>query len=47
MGRFGFPKLGACAGMLIFTQYWFWYPYLHFLNLSFSTCALIGLNSKF
>ncbi|KAJ1954541.1 proteasome regulatory particle base subunit, partial [Linderina pennispora] len=34
----------ACAGMLLFTQFWYWFPLAHFLSLSFKPTALIGVN---
>jgi 26S proteasome regulatory subunit N2 len=41
--RIGAPKMSAIAGVALFLQYWYWYPFLHFLSLSFQTTALIGL----
>ena len=32
--------------MAVFTQYWYWYPYLHFLSLALTPTALIGLNHQ-
>ena len=40
----GFLKLGSCVGMLVFTQFWYWFPFTHFLSLSLSPTALIGVN---
>ncbi|KTW26390.1 hypothetical protein T552_02872 [Pneumocystis carinii B80] len=34
----------AIAGTAIFTQFWYWFPLTHFLSLSFTPTALIGLN---
>ncbi|KAJ2824448.1 proteasome regulatory particle base subunit, partial [Coemansia erecta] len=34
----------ACAGMLVFTQFWYWFPLAHFLALSFKPTALIAIN---
>ncbi|KAJ2724496.1 proteasome regulatory particle base subunit [Coemansia sp. Benny D115] len=34
----------ACAGMLLFTQFWYWFPLAHFLTLSFRPTALIAIN---
>ncbi|QSL66490.1 hypothetical protein MERGE_000870 [Pneumocystis wakefieldiae] len=31
-------------GTAIFTQFWYWFPLTHFLSLSFTPTALIGLN---
>jgi len=37
-------KMRGIVGMAVFTQYWFWYPYLHFLSLAMEPTCLIGLN---
>lgn len=42
----GQNKMRNIVGLMMFTQYWFWYPYLHFLSLSFEPTAIIGLNSS-
>merc|ERR1719318_1432824 len=34
------------VGMLVFTQYWHWFPLSHFLSLAFQPTAVIGLNSN-
>ncbi|KAJ2300751.1 proteasome regulatory particle base subunit, partial [Coemansia sp. RSA 2706] len=34
----------ACAGMLLFTQFWYWFPLAHFLALAFKPTALIAIN---
>merc|ERR1719508_636374 len=40
-----FTMLGV-VGMLVFTQYWYWFPLSHFLSLAFQPTAVIGLNSN-
>jgi 26S proteasome regulatory subunit N2 len=40
----GHNKMRGIVGMTLFTQYWFWYPYLHFLSLTFEPTCMIGLN---
>ncbi|CAI5943849.1 unnamed protein product [Closterium sp. NIES-64] len=41
--RSGYDRVTAVIGMALFTQYWYWFPLLHFLSLSFSATALVGL----
>jgi len=36
----------AVVGMLIFTQYWYWFPLAHFLSLAFTPSCVIGLNEN-
>ena len=40
----GHTNMPAVVGMAIFTQFWYWYPLMHFLSLSLTPTALIGLN---
>lgn len=42
----GSNNMQAIVGMAIFTQFWFWFPLAHFLSLSFTPTALIGLNKN-
>lgn len=37
-------NMAGIVGMAIFTQYWYWFPFTHFLSLSFSPTAVIGLD---
>lgn len=37
-------KITAVVGLAVFSQFWYWYPLLYFISLSFSPTALIGLN---
>jgi len=30
--------------MAVFTQYWYWFPFTHFLSLSFTPTSMIGLD---
>ncbi|EGD82965.1 proteasome 26S subunit [Salpingoeca rosetta] len=32
------------VGLLVFTQFWFWYPFTHFLSMALTPTALICLN---
>merc|ERR1712179_573346 len=36
----------AVVGMLVFTQYWSWFPLAHFLGLAFTPSCLIALNQN-
>jgi len=40
----GTLRMGGVIGMMMFLQYWYWYPLLNFLSLSLAPTALIGLN---
>merc|ERR1719225_1468803 len=44
--RTGHTSMLGVVGMLIFTQYWYWFPLTHFLSLAFQPTAVIGLNSN-
>merc|ERR1712121_478285 len=44
--RTGHTNMLGVVGMLIFTQYWYWFPLTHFLCLAFQPTAVIGLNSN-
>jgi 26S proteasome regulatory subunit N2 len=37
-------RLTAVVGLAVFSQFWYWYPLLYFLSLSFSLTAFVGLN---
>ncbi|XP_037945332.1 26S proteasome non-ATPase regulatory subunit 1 isoform X2 [Teleopsis dalmanni] len=43
--RTGHTNLQAVVGMLVFTQYWYWFPLAHALSLAFTPTCVIGLNS--
>jgi len=43
--RTGHNNMQAVVGMLVFTQYWFWYPLAHFLSLAFTPTCMVGLNA--
>ncbi|KAG6078844.1 hypothetical protein E4U30_000946 [Claviceps sp. LM220 group G6] len=38
-------NMAGIVGMAVFTQYWYWFPFTHFLSLSFSPTAIIGLDN--
>lgn len=37
-------NMAGVVGMAVFTQYWYWFPLTHFLSLSFTPTAVIGLD---
>lgn len=45
--RSGFMKMGGVVGLVMWLQYWYWYPLMHFLSLAMSPTAVIGLNKDF
>jgi 26S proteasome regulatory subunit N2 len=36
----------AIVGMVLFCQFWYWYPLAHFLGLTFSPTAIIGVDAQ-
>jgi 26S proteasome regulatory subunit N2 len=42
----GTLNMAAIVGMAVFTQYWYWFPLTHFLSLSFTPTAVIGLDQE-
>lgn len=36
--------MSAIVGLAVFTQFWYWYPLIHFVSLAFTPTAVIGLN---
>lgn len=36
-------RMTATVGMAVFTQFWYWYPLVYFISLTFVPTALIGL----
>ena len=39
--------MGGAVGLMMFLQYWYWYPLMHMLSLAFAPTVLIGLNKDF
>ncbi|KAK4159427.1 armadillo-type protein [Cladorrhinum sp. PSN259] len=39
-------NMSGIVGMVVFTQYWYWFPFTHFLSLSFTPTSIIGLNHE-
>ena len=44
--RTGHTNMLAVVGVLVFTQYWYWFPLAHCLALAFSPTCLIALNAQ-
>merc|ERR1712117_614134 len=44
--RTGHTSMLGVVGMLVFTQYWYWFPLSHFLSLAFTPSCVIALNSE-
>ena len=42
--RAGSKKTSAIVGMVLFCQFWYWYPLAHCASLAFEPTAIIGLN---
>lgn len=42
--RTGHTHMPTVVGVLVFTQFWFWFPLSHFLSLAFTPTCVIGLN---
>ncbi|KAI1262768.1 26S proteasome regulatory subunit rpn2 [Xylariaceae sp. FL1019] len=37
-------NMAGVIGMAVFTQYWYWFPFTHFLSLAFSPTSIIALD---
>ncbi|KAI0126303.1 26S proteasome regulatory subunit rpn2 [Xylariales sp. AK1849] len=37
-------NMAGIIGMAVFTQYWYWFPFTHFLSLAFSPTSIIALD---
>lgn len=42
--RTGHTSLPTVVGLFVFTQFWYWFPFAHFLCMSFTPTCLIALN---
>ncbi|GAA99317.1 uncharacterized protein L969DRAFT_86556 [Mixia osmundae IAM 14324] len=43
--RSGSSNMSAIVGMVLFTQFWYWFPMAHFASLSFTPTAIIAVNA--
>lgn len=41
----GHTRMASVVGLLVFSQFWFWFPLCHFICLAFVPTAIIGLNT--
>ena len=41
----GYFRRTSCVGMMLFLQYWYWYPLSYCLSLALQPSALIGINA--
>ncbi|KAL2260106.1 hypothetical protein VTK26DRAFT_6010 [Humicola hyalothermophila] len=39
-------NMAGIVGMAVFTQYWYWFPFTHFLSLSFMPTSIIALDHE-
>ncbi|XP_059478914.1 26S proteasome non-ATPase regulatory subunit 1 [Neocloeon triangulifer] len=44
--RTGHTNMLAVVGVLVFTQYWYWFPLAHCLSLAFTPTCLVALNGQ-
>ena len=44
LSKNGQNQMRAIIGIALFTQYWFWFPFIHFFSLALEPTAVIGLN---
>lgn len=43
LGRAGSVNTAAVVGMVLFSQYWYWFPMAHFAALAFTPTSVIGI----
>ncbi|WOO82563.1 26S proteasome non-ATPase regulatory subunit 1 A [Vanrija pseudolonga] len=44
--RAGTPDMKAIVGMVLFVQFWYWFPLAHFLGLTFQPTTIIAVDDK-
>jgi len=42
----GHKNLSGIVGITVFLQYWYWYPYIHFISLAFTPTAIVAVNKN-
>ncbi len=45
--RAGSKNTSAIVGMVLFCQFWYWYPLAHCASLAFEPTGIIGVNAEF
>lgn len=43
----GTLNTNAIVGLAVFTQFWYWFPFTHFLSLAFTPTSIIGIREDF
>jgi len=43
---YGHKNLSGIVGITVFLQYWYWYPYIHFISLAFTPTSIIAVNKN-
>jgi len=38
--------MNSIAGLTVFLQHWYWYPYINFLSLAFTPTAVVAINKN-
>jgi len=41
----GHIKVQSVIGIIMFTQFWYWFPYINFISLCINPICLIALNT--
>jgi len=42
----GHKNLSGIVGITVFLQYWYWYPFIHFISLAFTPTAIVAVNKN-
>lgn len=45
ISRMGSPRMASVVGLVVFNQFWYWFPYINFLSLALTPTALLGINA--
>ena len=44
--RSGIAKMEACVSMLVFTNFWNWFPHINFIGMTIVPSAYIGITTE-